>query len=165
MLPLGILAVVFGWHKESFMEFVTEMLPAYEMSEHTHHMVATLTVATTLIALGGILLAFRLYSVRLRRDEKVEKSKIYKVLSNQYYIPIFYKNTFSEPYAKLSEIAWKEVDMQVVDATVDGIANIIEESGDAARQAQSGNLSDYLRWIAIGAIALAVLALFAALKS
>ena len=165
MLPLGILAVVFGWYKEPFMEFVTEMLPAYEMSEHTHHMVTTLTIATTLIALGGILLAFRLYSVRLRRDERVEKSKIYKVLSNQYYIPIFYENTISKPYAELSEIAWKEVDMQVVDATVDGIANLIEESGDAARQVQSGNLSDYLRWIAIGAIALAVLALFAAMKS
>jgi NADH-quinone oxidoreductase subunit L len=128
-------------------------------------MVTTLTIATTLIALGGILVAFRLYSVRLRRDERVEKSKIYRVLSNQYYIPIFYENTISKPYAELSEIAWKEVDMQVVDATVDGIANLIEESGDAARQVQSGNLSDYLRWIAIGAIALAVLALFAAMKS
>ena len=163
MLPLAILAVVFGWFKEDFVEFVTNLLPAYEMSEHTHHMVGTLTVATMFIALGGIWVAFKMYSNRLVRKEKVENSLPYRVLSNQYYIPVFYEKVFSKPYAELSDIAWKEVDMQVVDATVDGIAHIIEDSGEASVEVQSGNLSDYLNWMAIGVVALTVLAAIAAL--
>ena len=163
MLPLGILAVIFGWFKEDFVEFVTKLLPAYEMSEHTEHMVTTLTVLTMFIALGGIWVAFKMYSERLVRKEKVENSRIYKILSNQYYIPVFYERAISKPYAELSDIAWKEVDMQVVDATVDGIAHIIEDSGEASVQVQSGNLSDYLNWMAIGVILLTILAAIAAL--
>ncbi len=163
MLPLGILAIIFGWFKEDFVEFVIKLLPAYEMSEHTEHMVTTLTVLTMFIALGGIWVAFKMYSERLVRKEKVENSRIYKILSNQYYIPVFYERAISKPYAELSDIAWKEVDMQVVDATVDGIAHIIEDSGEASVQVQSGNLSDYLNWMAIGVILLTILAAIAAL--
>jgi NADH-quinone oxidoreductase subunit L len=165
MLPLGILAVIFGWYHESFMHFVTKLLPAYEMSEHTHHMTGTLITVTTLIALGGILVAFRLYSHKLKRNEKIENSMPYRVLSNQYYIPIFYERVFSKPYAELSDIAWKEIDMQVVDATVDGIASIVEETGDSARGMQTGNLSDYLKWMAFGLVALAIMAVIVAMKS
>ena len=163
MLPLGILAVIFGWFKEDFVEFVTKLLPSYEMSEHTHHMVGTLTFLTMAIALGGIWVAFKMYSERLVRKDKVENSLPYRILSNQYYIPVFYEKAFAKPYAELSDIAWKEVDMQVVDATVDGIAHIIEESGEASVQVQSGNLSDYLNWMAIGVILLTILAAITAL--
>ena len=163
MLPLGILAVIFGWFKDDFVDFVTNLLPAYEMSEHTHHMVGTLTVMTMFIALGGIWVAFKMYSERLVRKEKVENSLPYKILSNQYYIPVFYEKAISKPYAELSDIAWKEVDMQVVDATVDGIAHIIEDAGEASVEVQSGNLSDYLNWMAIGVLALTVMAAIAAL--
>ena len=163
MLPLGILAVVFGWFKDDFVDFVTNLLPAYEMSEHTHHMVGTLTFLTMAIALGGIWVAFKMYSERLVRKEKIENTLPYRVLSNQYYIPVFYEKAFAKPYAELSDIAWKEVDMQVVDATVDGIAHIIEESGEKSVEVQSGNLSDYLNWMAIGVVALTIMAAIAAL--
>jgi NADH-quinone oxidoreductase subunit L len=164
MAPLAVLAVVFGWWKEPFMEFVTQLLPAYEMSEHTHHMVWILIAVTMAIALGGIAVAYVLYAKRLKRNEKIERSLPYRVLSNQYYIPILYEKVFSKPYAELSDIAWKEIDLQVVDATVDGIAHVVEESGDGARKMQTGNLSDYLKWMAAGAILLAILAVFTALK-
>jgi NADH-quinone oxidoreductase subunit L len=164
MAPLAVLAVVFGWWKESFMEFVTQLLPAYEMSEHTHHMVWVLIAVTMAIALGGIAVAYVLYAKRLKRNEKIERSLPYRVLSNQYYIPVLYEKVFSKPYAELSDIAWKEIDLQVVDATVDGIAHVVEESGDGARKMQTGNLSDYLKWMAAGAILLAILAVFTAMK-
>ncbi|WP_292658241.1 NADH-quinone oxidoreductase subunit L [Nitratifractor sp.] len=164
MFPLGLLAVVFGWWKEDFVAFVTRFLPAYEMSEHTEHMVWILTVVTLAIALGGIALAYIMYAKRLRRNEKIEQSLPYRILSNQYYIPIFYEKAFAKPYAELSDIAWKEIDQQVVDATVDGIAHIIEETGDGTRRMQTGNLSDYLKWMAAGALILAVLAIFVAMN-
>jgi NADH-quinone oxidoreductase subunit L len=161
LAPLAVLAVTFGWWHESFMHFVTELLPAYEMSEATHHKAWMLIVATMAIAIGGILTAYRLYAFRLVRNEKVESSLPYRILSNQYYIPVFYEKAFSRPYAELSEIAWKEIDEQLVDAAVDGIAGMIEESGDEARRMQTGNLSDYLKWMAAGVVGLALLAIVA----
>ncbi|WP_456431822.1 NADH-quinone oxidoreductase subunit L [Nitratifractor sp.] len=158
MFPLGLLAVIFGWYKEEFVDFVTGLLPAYEVSEHTHHMLPILVTVTLAIAIGGIVVAYVMYHKRLKRSEKVEASLPYRILYNQYYIPILYEKVFAKPYAELSDIAWKEIDLQVVDATVDGIAKVVEESGDATRRMQSGNLSDYLKWMAGGAIALAILA-------
>ncbi len=156
--PLAILAVIFGFWHEEIMEFTTQMLPAYEMSEHTHHIVWILIIVTTAIALGGILLAYIKYAKGLKRDTKLENSFAYKLLSNQYYIPILYENAVSKPYAKLSNIAWTAVDIKVVDATVDGIAKTIEAGGEVSRKAQSGNLSSYLKWMVAGLILITLIA-------
>jgi len=158
LIPLAILAVIFGFWKEDFMEFVTKFLPPYEMSEHTHHMVPILIAVTTAIAVGGIVVAYIKYAKGLKRSAAVENSFAYKLLSNQYYIPAFYDKAFAKPYAELSEIAWKELDMQVVDATVDGIAKTFEKTGDVSRQAQDGNLSNYLRWMSVGLIFITLIA-------
>jgi len=158
LLPLLVLAVIFGWWKEEFMEFVTYLLPPYEMSEHTHHMAPILIAVTTLIAVGGIALAYVKYAKGLKRNYALENSFIYKLLLNQYYIPVFYEKVFSKPYAKLSEIAWKQIDIKVVDATVDGIAKAVETTGDVTRKAQDGNLSSYLKWMAAGFIIITLIA-------
>ncbi len=163
MSLLAVLAVIFGWFKEDFMEFVTKFLPAYEMSEHTHHMVWILTLVTTAIALGGIILAYIKYGKGLKRDPKVESSPIYKLLYNQYYFPVLYEKIFAKPYAEASKVAWEEVDLKVVDATVDGIAKVVESTGDEARKAQNGNLSTYLQWMSFGLIFISAVAILTAL--
>jgi len=162
MAPLAILAVIVGFFREDFMEFVTKLLPAYEMNEHTEHMVWILTIATTLIALTGIAVAYFKYAKGLKRNLEFEQNnKLYKLLYNQYYIPVIYDRAFSKPYKELSEIAWKEIDMQVIDTTVDGIAKFVEKSGDVSRKAQNGNLSSYLNWMAAGLIFITVIATLA----
>ena len=159
MAPLAILAVVFGFFKDSFMEYATKMLPPYEMSEHTHHMVWILILVTTAIAVTGIIVAYFKYGRGLKRNKEFEKNNaIYKLLYNQYYIPVFYEKAITKPYAELSDIAWKELDMQVVDASVDGIAKAIEKTGDVSREAQNGNLSSYLRWMVAGLIFVTIIA-------
>ena len=163
--PLAILAVIFGWYKEPFMAFVTRMLPAYEMSEHTHHFVIILTLVTTAIALSGILFAWLRYAKGLKRSAKVEQSLPYRILSNQYYIPIFYEKAISQPYTELSKALWEEIDQQVVDASVDGIAMAINDSGDTSRKLQTGNLSDYLKLMSGGALVLVALVLIAAMQN
>lgn len=158
LAPLAILATILGFWTEDIHEFIVQMLPNYEMSEHTHHMVWILIIVTTVIALSGIILAYIKYGKGLKRDPKVENTFAYKLLSNQYYIPVFYENAISKPYEQLSDIAWKAVDMKVVDATVDGIAKTIEATGDASRKAQSGNLSGYLKWMSAGLIFITLIA-------
>ncbi|TET88639.1 MAG: NADH-quinone oxidoreductase subunit L [Sulfurovum sp.] len=163
MSPLAVLAVIAGFFMGGFQEFVTKLLPNYEMSHHTHELIWYLTAIVLVFAIGGIWLAYKKYAKGLKRDEKLENSFVYKLLANQYYIPNFYEAFITKPYAMISEMMWKNVDMKIVDATVDGIAKLIYKSGDGSRKMQTGNLSNYLNWMAIGAVLLLVVAALSAM--
>jgi len=163
MSPLALLAVVAGFGMGSFEHFVTKLLPAYHMSEHTHHIAWLLGLIVLVVAVGGIVLAYKKYGNGLKRDEKCENSFIYKLLANQYYIPKLYEEVITKPYAMLSEHMWKDIDMKIVDSTVDGIAKFLYSSGDKSRQMQTGNLSNYLNWMAVGSVLLLVVAAISAM--
>ena len=157
MAPLAILAIIAGFFEESFEHFVTKLLPEYHFHVHGIVTVALIGV-TTFIALSGIAFAIYKYS-RGGFSEKWKEHPLYKLLYNQYYIPVIYEKVFTEPYKELSRIAWKELDLRLVDATVDFIAAIVYKSGFAGRVVQSGNLSKMLRWMVIGLLILLVLVL------
>jgi len=163
MSPLALLAVIAGFFMGGFQTFVTKLLPDYVMSEHTHHLIWVLTAVVLVFAIGGIWLAYKKYYKGLKRDMELENSFIYKLLANQYYIPQFYEEFITKPYAMISEKMWTSVDMKIVDATVDGIAKFLYKSGDETRKMQTGNLSNYLNWMAIGAVLLLVIAAISAM--
>jgi len=159
MSPLAVLAVVAGFFEHQFVEFVTSVLPAYEFSEEIHEVIGQLIVVTTGIALTGIGIA--VFSNLYREgifSNAFKNCTIYKILDNQYYIPKIYDEVFSKPYKELSQLFWQKVDMKIVDATVDGIANLLKTTGEETREMQSGNLSYMLRWMVAGLTLLLVLA-------
>ncbi len=168
MSPLALLAMVAGFFQEEFHTFITssvEIMPNYVMSEHTHHLALYLGIIVLVFAVGGILLAYKKYANGLVRNEKVENSFIYQLLKNQYYIPAFYAEFISKPYALISTMLWKSVDMKIVDATVDGIANMFYKGGDNTRKMQTGNLSNYLNWMAVGLVIMLLVATIYTLKA
>ena len=159
MSPLAVLAVVAGFFEHRFMEFVTTILPTYSFTEETHHMVPTLILVTTGIALLGILVAVTSNMFKEGLFSNTLKNNfIYKLLDNQYYIPKIYDEVISKPYAELSTLFWKKIDLKIVDATVDGVAKAIYSTGEETREVQSGNLSLMLRWVVVG---LSLLLIFA----
>ena len=150
MLPLAILAMIAGFFEHQFYDFVTAILPTYEFSEDTHHIVGQLILVTTGIALTGIGIA--VFSNMFREgvfSSALHQNFIYKLFDNQWYIPKIYDEVFTKPYKELSELFWK-IDMKVVDATVDGVANALYSTGENTRGMQSGNLSYMLRWMVAG---------------
>jgi NADH-quinone oxidoreductase subunit L len=163
MSPLAILAMIAGFGMNGFEHFITKLLPDYHMSEHTHHIAWLLGLVVLVVAVSGIVLAYKKYGNGLKRDEKCENSFIYRLLSNQYYIPQLYEEFISKPYAMISEHMWKDVDMKIVDTTVDGIAKFLYKSGDGTRKMQTGNLSNYLNWMAVGSVLLLVIAAISAM--
>ncbi|MEY3090597.1 MAG: NADH-quinone oxidoreductase subunit [Pseudomonadota bacterium] len=163
MSPLALLAVIAGFGMHGYQAFVTKLLPNYEMSHHTHELVWLLTAVVLTFAVGGIALAFKKYHNGLKRDDKVENGFVYKLLANQYYIPKLYEEIISKPYAMISEIFWGKIDMKIVDATVDNIAKFLYASGDKTRSMQTGNLSNYLNWMAVGGVILLVIAVVSAM--
>jgi len=163
MSPLLVLAVIAGFtFEEPFFEMVTHLLPDTEYHIHSHLTYWIMTIGTQTFVLLSIFYAYKKYMVR---DIKVpdgtsamENSFKYKLLINQYYIPYFYEEYLVKPYRELSAIFWEKVDMKVVDASVDGIANILYSTGEKTRDMQSGNLSTMLKWMVAGTVALLSLA-------
>jgi NADH-quinone oxidoreductase subunit L len=163
MAPLAILAMIAGFGMHKYEAFVTKLLPDYVMSEHTHHLIWILTAIVLVFAVGGIVLAYKKYAKGLKRDKKLEDSFIYKLLANQYYIPQFYEEFITKPYAMISEIFYRKVDLNIIDETVDHIAKFLYNMGDSTRSIQTGNLSNYLNWMAVGGVILLVIAAISAM--
>ncbi len=157
MTPLAILAVIAGFFKAPFVEMVTKVLPELEI--HVSNATLWVLIVITLgIALSGIAFAV----IKFRKDgkyfsEKFKNRPCYKILSNQYFMPHFIENVINKPYLVLSKFSWKNIDLKIVDAIVDGIAKLIYKSGEASRPIQSGNLSTSLRLMFVGITVLLVL--------
>ena len=151
MIPLAILAVIAGWFEHSFVEFVTKILPTWEASNLNHSTAWILILVTSAVAIFGIAVAV----IKYRNGEfskNWETRGIYKLLSNQYYIPKFYENFISKPYYAISVWMWKVVETKLIDASIDGLAHFINKLGVMIRPIQSGNLSSSLRLMALGLI-------------
>ncbi len=158
MAPLAVLSVIAGFFEHDFLHMVSAILPVeeYHLSGGTFW---TLVAVTLGIAVTGIAVAVVVYS-RGGFSKKLEDTFVYKLLFNQYYIPKIYDEYICKPYAELSKIFWKDLDLKVVDATVDFIAGTIYKSGMVSRVVQSGNLSNMLRWMGVGLLVLLIAAIF-----
>jgi NADH-quinone oxidoreductase subunit L len=161
MSPLLILAIIAGSFKGSYFELVTGLLPATQYHVHNVTTYWIMTIGTQLLVIAAIAFAYKKYaswSTVPDGTSKMEHNVCYKTLSNQYYIPKIYDEVFSKPYLKLSKVLWKHIDVKIVDAMVDGIANVIYQTGEKTHTLQNGNLSSMLRWMVIGLLVLLALA-------
>ncbi|MBU0925724.1 NADH-quinone oxidoreductase subunit L [bacterium] len=151
MIPLAILAVIAGWFEHAFVEFVTKTLPTWEASNLNHSTAWILILVTSAVAIGGIAVAV----IKYRNggfSKSWENTFIYKLLSNQYYIPKFYENFISKPYYAMSVWLWNVIEVKLIDASIDGLAHLVNKLGVKARPIQTGNLSSSLRLMVLGLI-------------
>ncbi|MFA5454996.1 MAG: NADH-quinone oxidoreductase subunit L [Sulfurimonas sp.] len=162
MSPLLLLAIIAGSFKMTYFEMVTQLLPATEYHVHSSLTYWIMTIGTQLFVGLAILYAYKKYTSRDIKvpdgTSKMENSFGYKLLINQYYIPRFYEEYIVKAYRELSDIFWTKIDQKVVDATVDGIANVFYQTGERTRVMQSGNLSTMLKWMVAGTVTLLSLA-------
>lgn len=155
MLPLGILAVFAGFFEGVFHHFILQTLPDF-----SHHldakMVWGLIAITSIVALSGIAFAIFKYK-RGGFSPKWEESFIYKLLSNQYYIPYLYDKLFIQNYSRIAKLSWNS-DKKIIDYVVDCIAYLLRDSGENMRFIQGGNLSKMLKIMFFGVVALLLFA-------
>ena len=161
MTPLLLIAVGAGMLQTPFFEMVEEMLEGHEY--HLSHITALVMLVGTQLFVGlATLYAYKKYAhsgvTVPDGTSKMENSFMYKLLINQYYIPYAYEKYLVTPYRELSDLFWTHVDMKIVDASVDGIAGIVYNTGDKTSVMQSGNLSTMLKWMVAGMLGLLSLA-------
>jgi len=157
MTPLAILAISAGWFEHEFVHMVTHILPAY----HPHLEGSTnliLMIVTVTLSLSGIAFAyFKFNKSGTYFSETMKNRMCYKMLANQYYFPLMIDKLILKPYLALSRFSWKEIDMKLIDAIVDGIANGFYAGGESGTAMQSGNLSKGLKWMGVGITVLLIL--------
>jgi NADH-quinone oxidoreductase subunit L len=158
LLPLGVLSTVAGFFEHSFEEFVTRVLEKYELGL-SHSTELGLIFLTSIFVLFVILATIYKYS-RGGFSKQLESMPLFLLLKNQYYIPKLYEVAIFKPYYALSKFAWKQIDVRIIDFSVDLIARVLYKSGEQSRKMQSGNLSDMLRWMIVGVVVLLALAIF-----
>lgn len=160
MAPLALLAVVAGFFEHSLAELLHKVMPIFHPHMEESTVMALIAVTTVAVVCS---IAFTIYKYnRGGFSKELESSFLYKLFYNQYYIPEFYNKFLVVPYTKLSDFAWKKIDLKIIDFVVDTIALVIYKSGEKSRHIQSGNLSSMLRWMVVG---LLILIIFAALYS
>lgn len=159
MAPLGVLSIIAGLFEYYFEGFTTKLLPIFDM--HIEHSIEYLLIGgTSLLALSGIGFALYMYGKKGGFSPKFEKTFIYKLLINQYYIPKLYEKVLIKPYMALSKFAWQSIDQKIIDISVDMIGFVLVAfSKDSNKNMQTGNLSVMLRWMIAGVIILLLIAL------
>jgi NADH-quinone oxidoreductase subunit L len=136
---------------------------------------------STLVALGGVFLAYTLYAVRRERDP-ILGIPGYSILEHKYYLDDLYLMGVVYPVRdRLSAaVYWTNqhvldgvvngaavvarglsklvmlFDRRVIDGAVDGVGNVARESGGILRYLQSGNVQRYAVFLFVGVIALAI---------
>jgi NADH-quinone oxidoreductase subunit L len=175
VIPLVILAVlsfVGGWggipkamggsnHFEHFLDpvfqSVAEATPAAGATAHED---AGTELAFSAVSVGaaavGFLLAWFLYFKRTDLPAKLAASAggLYRLVLDKYRIDELYGSVFIQPLIALStNVFWKGIDRGLIDGAVDGAAAGANETSDAIRHMQSGNIRSYAGWVAAGAAA------------
>jgi len=172
LVPLAILAVlsiIGGWmaapaflgqpdYFAKFLEpvFAQGSAASAEAAEATAHALETpLAIVAVITATLGLLLALWLYLRQPGKPEQLAKSMrgIYNTLLHKYYVDEIYRALIVKPLLWVSRnVLWQTIDVRVIDATVNGVAEGATGIGDGVRHTQSGNTRSYAVWVVIGAL-------------
>jgi NADH-quinone oxidoreductase subunit L len=155
-IPLVILAipsVALGWYLDQGHRFAA-FLAGHEVEESMNLGLAALT---TLIALAGIGLAWRLYRVPRTGADPIERLPGYTLFANLWYIDAFWNAVGARGTLALARsVAW--FDRHIIDGAVNGVGALCQASGRELRRATNGQTQTYTAAFIV-AIVLALLVL------
>jgi NADH:ubiquinone oxidoreductase subunit 5 (subunit L)/multisubunit Na+/H+ antiporter MnhA subunit len=162
LMILGGLAVVSGFALFVGSGFKTFIEGAIGGLFHGAHHETPADVAHEILAVAGILVAYRMYHVPgydRSRFARGVSGKFQRALENRWYISKFYDDFAVKVVYTLSLVADK-FDRHVIDGMVNGFAFLGARTGGVIRKAQSGNVQRYTSLIVIGVCLLLILMLF-----
>lgn len=118
MSPLALLAIIAGFFEHDFMEFVSRNLAIIDGQNFL------VVILASIAALLGICLAVIAYW-RNWFKPSLSKTRLYKILFNEYYIPNLYHKYIVEKYAILCEFL-RRGDREILDALVNSIVYFLK---------------------------------------
>ncbi len=161
-VPLVVLAVAsvfagfIGFPPEDgwFHHFLHHSFEFVEIHHVTMTQTVTFGVLSTVVAVGGIFVAYLTYH-RGTISAKAMAERfpaVYNFLFRKWYFDELYGKVFVQPLSRFSVFLWKVVDVDVIDAAVNGVATGLSASSQRLRQVQTGLVANYALAIALGMV-------------
>lgn len=141
LLPLAILAIVAGFYEKRFSSYLSYYLDSNELNLNSI-LVLKLSILSLIVVVFGIASAIIIYKKNFRFIK--ESNFLYKLLSNQYYIPQIYDFVFIKMYKNIGLFFWKIIDIKILDSIVNLVAFGFIKSSSLIRKRNKGDLGDYL---------------------
>jgi NADH-quinone oxidoreductase subunit L len=167
LIILAVLAALGGWvglphgflWGDRFGAYLAPAVAAAPASAHHDgggHVVLLLMVATSLMALGGIGVAYAMYirAPGLLDAVYARATGIYQVLWHKYWVDEIYDALVVRPYVRLSRFFWQVVDTEIIDGAANGLGALLSASGGVLRRLQTGNVQSYALVMLVGALCL-----------
>lgn len=167
LVVLALLSLCGGWvglpswlGVNHFEEFLAPLFPAHPVSmEEAAVPLGEIpaTLASILLATGGICLALLFYRTRFfNLDHMTARfSAIHRILLNKYWVDEIYQAVLVKPFLWISRhILWHYWDQDIIDGIVNGTGRVLAATGKTLQQIQSGSVRHYAAWISFGTILL-----------
>jgi NADH-quinone oxidoreductase subunit L len=122
-----------------------------------HGLEGALMLVSIAAAVAGIGIAFYFFLKNRRAaDQMAERfSGLRTLLSNKYYVDEIYDATIVQPIRIVSEEGlWKVVDVNVIDAAVNGVGQTVVGSSERVRRLQTGSVRAYAASVFLGVVAI-----------
>jgi NADH-quinone oxidoreductase subunit L len=119
-----------------------------------HHDQALVAISVA-FGLAGIFLAWLFYVARPALPDMLAKrfNGLYRTVLNKYYVDEIYDATIVKPVVEGSRsVLWQGIDVEVIDASVNGIGARARGVGGVLRRMQSGYIRNYAAWVLLGAV-------------
>lgn len=140
---------------ERFLEPSLEMAFKGDQYPLPHSMEMLFAGISVLVAIVGIIIAYRFYVARPALPEALaaRAGRVYSLLFRKYYVDEAYDALFVNPIASGSKhVLWRGIDTAVIDGAVNGVGRLARGSGSLLRHVQNGLVRSYAAWILFGAL-------------
>jgi NADH-quinone oxidoreductase subunit L len=157
------LPAVFGERASWIAGFLAPVLPAVhgpggEAHGHLPHATEWLLMGVSVsVAVLGLLLAWKWYAKEGGRAPARIAARFpaaYALVADRFRVDELYDAVIVRPFAWLSRVLWKVVDVLVIDGVLNAGAFLVELVGDSLRFLQTGNVRNYALTFLLGIVAL-----------
>ena len=159
LIVLALLTAVAGGFNTPFrLTFEHFLEPSFAAIPHPEtadvSVIVTLATLTLLVAIIGIVLAWRRYA---REELPAEDGSLWRSALAGFHVDDAYGRFIVAPGKAISEWFADVVDPKVIDGASHGIARAVVDSGEGARAAQTGQVRWYASLVAVGGVVLIAL--------
>jgi NADH-quinone oxidoreductase subunit L len=155
LIALAILAVVTGYM--GIPGFLAPVLPTAGTPLHPGPIEAYGIMAlSALVGVAGIAVAYLFYVRSPSLPDRLARhwEHLYAGSRNKWYIDELYGAWFVRPTLEAAFNLWNWIDVRLIDAAVNGLANAVAFSSGALRLLQSGEVQHYALAMAFGVVAI-----------
>lgn len=142
----GVLGLPASWHLPNWMHHNLEAIVIFDEPIILSHATEWLLMA---IAIGGAVVAL-VFSYVIYRKQGILPAEKESMLKNwqkpifyKFYVDEVYETVIRKPLDGLAKVFYKVIDLQIINAIVDGAGKGINRLGVSARLLQNGNVGTY----------------------